>query len=600
MASEIRVNTINSRTGFGTITVSETGQDLVGITTIENLTAENTLVGAAASFTGNVSVGGVLTYEDVTNIDSVGLITARQGIEIGARPGVAASISVDGNMIVSGISTIANLYVPDKIIHDGDTNTSLRFPTADTITAETGGSERLRIDSSGKICISHTNSLHSGNLQVSTSGADAIDINAYSSTAANGGRLTFYRSKNATIGTNTIVADNDSLGRIDFRGYNSNGNAYNIGATIEAEVDGTVDSTTDMPSALTFGTSAEGSSTPTERFKIATDGNFEIKSPSNATGEQVGKFEWWNENGAGIMSKIACVREADTNAPASLAFYTSANVDTAANSSEGDITEQLRITSAGKLQQRSLGTQTNPARSAQHLYDNGITTDDNYYLQSPSMTTPALVRCVFHDNRGWMIIMQHQCVDCDGLYGSHLENKVGTPNHATSDFQGCAQTDGLNLTPLNMWEAFGRNGEDSRMAMYAREIQTSGGSYDETQTYSGYTGNPIWDQTSFQRLFSGNFSDGEFESSIRVTYNDGASTVYSKKGKTWSSPSLACINNGNVDQDLYFCNGADDGDVNWSFGLMQGGTPYPKSANEANGGGRNSRTRWAIIGICEI
>ena len=153
MASELRVNTINSRTGFGTITVSETGQDLVGITTIENLTAENTLVGAAASFTGNVSVGGVLTYEDVTNIDSVGLITARQGIEIGARPGVAASISVDGNMIVSGISTIANLYVPDKIIHDGDTNTSLRFPTADTITAETGGSERLRIDSSGKICI---------------------------------------------------------------------------------------------------------------------------------------------------------------------------------------------------------------------------------------------------------------------------------------------------------------------------------------------------------------------------------------------------------------------------------------------------------------
>ena len=105
MASEIRVNKINSRTGFGTITVSETGQDLVGITTIENLTTENTLVGAAASFTGNVQVGGVLTYEDVTNIDSVGLITARQGIEVGARPGVAASISVDGNMIVSGIST---------------------------------------------------------------------------------------------------------------------------------------------------------------------------------------------------------------------------------------------------------------------------------------------------------------------------------------------------------------------------------------------------------------------------------------------------------------------------------------------------------------
>ena len=57
------------------------------------------------SFTRNVTIGGTLTYEDVTNIDSVGLVTARNGIEIGARPGVAASISVDGNMIVSGVTT---------------------------------------------------------------------------------------------------------------------------------------------------------------------------------------------------------------------------------------------------------------------------------------------------------------------------------------------------------------------------------------------------------------------------------------------------------------------------------------------------------------
>ena len=60
------------------------------------------------TFSRNVSIAGTLTYEDVTNIDSVGLVTARTGIEIGARPGVAASISVDGNMVVSGITTIGN------------------------------------------------------------------------------------------------------------------------------------------------------------------------------------------------------------------------------------------------------------------------------------------------------------------------------------------------------------------------------------------------------------------------------------------------------------------------------------------------------------
>ena len=60
------------------------------------------------SFTRNVTIGGTLTYEDVTNIDSVGLVTARNGIEIGARPGVAASISVDGNAEFSGIVTASS------------------------------------------------------------------------------------------------------------------------------------------------------------------------------------------------------------------------------------------------------------------------------------------------------------------------------------------------------------------------------------------------------------------------------------------------------------------------------------------------------------
>ena len=41
---------------------------------------DNINVSGAATFTGNVTIGGTLTYEDVTNIDSVGLITARKGI----------------------------------------------------------------------------------------------------------------------------------------------------------------------------------------------------------------------------------------------------------------------------------------------------------------------------------------------------------------------------------------------------------------------------------------------------------------------------------------------------------------------------------------
>ena len=43
-----------------------------------------------ASFSGNVSIGGTLTYEDVTNIDSVGVVTARSGIKVGAGQSISA------------------------------------------------------------------------------------------------------------------------------------------------------------------------------------------------------------------------------------------------------------------------------------------------------------------------------------------------------------------------------------------------------------------------------------------------------------------------------------------------------------------------------
>ena len=82
------------------------------------------------TFNRNVSIAGTLTYEDVTNVDAIGLVTARTGIEIGARPGVAASISVDGNMIMSGISTFGGKVLPssDSSIDIG--TTSVRFQNA--------------------------------------------------------------------------------------------------------------------------------------------------------------------------------------------------------------------------------------------------------------------------------------------------------------------------------------------------------------------------------------------------------------------------------------------------------------------------------------
>ena len=61
-------------------------------------------IGLSLTVGGSVSVGGTLTYEDVTNIDSVGLITARSGLEIGLA-GVGGTVSGVGIITAPHIKT---------------------------------------------------------------------------------------------------------------------------------------------------------------------------------------------------------------------------------------------------------------------------------------------------------------------------------------------------------------------------------------------------------------------------------------------------------------------------------------------------------------
>ena len=61
----------------------------------------NVSIGGTLSVTGNVSVGGTLTYEDVTNIDSVGIITAQSGIRVGAGQSIGSTTSTE-NVVYYG------------------------------------------------------------------------------------------------------------------------------------------------------------------------------------------------------------------------------------------------------------------------------------------------------------------------------------------------------------------------------------------------------------------------------------------------------------------------------------------------------------------
>ena len=87
--SQLFVDNIKGRTG-GAIG-APAGAVVTGIVTATGLDINGT-----ADISGNVSIGGTLTYEDVTNIDAVGIITAQQGIRVGA----GQSIGSDGAAIV--------------------------------------------------------------------------------------------------------------------------------------------------------------------------------------------------------------------------------------------------------------------------------------------------------------------------------------------------------------------------------------------------------------------------------------------------------------------------------------------------------------------
>ena len=123
---------------------------------------------------------GSLTIEG-QSINSTGIGTFSGGVKVGTAAtihstgqfniGVAATIFANGNATFAGILTAASysgidlgavtgatgdFSIADKIVHTGDTNTTIRFPAADTFTIETAGTERFRIPSWGGVGINTT------------------------------------------------------------------------------------------------------------------------------------------------------------------------------------------------------------------------------------------------------------------------------------------------------------------------------------------------------------------------------------------------------------------------------------------------------------
>ena len=263
---------------------------------------------------GEVSIGGTLTYEDVTNVDSVGIITARSGI-----------------------------HIDDSITHIGDTNTKIRFPAADTITAETNGSERLRITSSGQITTRGATGTSFNNAGTGDFGSFLTVNGGHTSnqwgilslegnTSANGyavGAIQFINQNNAN---GSSGANNQSrlLAKIDVSSVTSDSNAGD-----------------DSGGTLQFFTKPEAGQ-PTQRLSITSDGKVV------AGGNGAGYPSRLQSHGAGNVLDLN-----STSGAAVIRFYESGTgrFDLRTNNGSSGLNfydslngvERLRIGSAGQL-----------------------------------------------------------------------------------------------------------------------------------------------------------------------------------------------------------------------------------------------------------
>jgi len=119
----------------------------------------------------------------------------------------ASTGTFSGAVSVSGATTISDdLTIADKIIHSGDTNTAIRFADADTVTIETGGTERLRVLSSGNVLVGTTDASPAegtnvgvrlggnGTSQFSSAGDAGVQVNR---TSDDGNLMRFFRDGSA-------------------------------------------------------------------------------------------------------------------------------------------------------------------------------------------------------------------------------------------------------------------------------------------------------------------------------------------------------------------------------------------------------------------
>jgi hypothetical protein len=254
-----------------------------------------------------------------TDLDSVDAVfaAAGTGTSVGLNVGAGKTLAVAGTLTVTGSATVEfadGSAASPSITNDGDTNTGIFFPAADTIGFSEGGVEAMRIDSSGNLLVATTNANQNirigqklGVVSTGSGTYGGVGISSYSGTSnVVAPVIDISRSRGTTDQSFTAVASGDLLGYIVFRG--SDGTGFTDAAYIQGAVDGTV-AANQVPARLMFST-ANSAGTVTERARIDSSGNLLVGTTSAvyAAGERVSFKQTGADNCLGLEASTgACL-----------------------------------------------------------------------------------------------------------------------------------------------------------------------------------------------------------------------------------------------------------------------------------------------------
>jgi hypothetical protein len=490
--STIKVNRIeNTATTAGGIDIDSSGRAGIGASNNSSYDsiAQNLLVADESGNTGiTIRSGGSTPFGAIQFADGTGSNAEKRAgriiyqhaidtLSFSTANAERLRISSDGNLGVGTSSPLRHLHLAGA----GDTGLMLQTTNAvdnneiweiqvagnasnhaDLIfrsrtNAGTGGSEAMRIDSSGRLLVGTSSSR--GGFFAGTSGFDPlfqIEQPGYSvasiirnSNNTASPTIVLGKSRGAANGATTIVSSGDSIGEIAFQA--ADGAKLVPAASIYGQVDGTP-GTNDMPGRLVFSTTADGAASPTERFRINSNGNVKL------TG---GEALFWDDAGDRY---IACIGDTSSN----INLHGRANVifKTGGSSYDGG-TERMRISSGGEVLINRTTTTVDSSNFGTRI--GGAGTSIGVLVTSRNVGTSSSV-AAFYGQSGLLAVMGDG--DCEntnnrytGISDVKLKENIVDANSQWDDIKA------LQVRNYNFKEETGY-GTHTQLGLVAQEVET--------------------------------------------------------------------------------------------------------------------------------